>query len=146
MTVRTALPLLLMLAACSKHDAPAPADAGPAAVMMAMPSGSAPSPFTVEGAARPVDAERFPAKVAALAWETRVLEQPSASSKVLGYVRAGGLVLAGNESTRGDGCRGDWRAVAPVGYVCVEAGNATLDADATMVNAGCNPGGGHEPL
>jgi hypothetical protein len=44
-------------------------------------------------------------------------------------------VQAAGESTRGDGCRGEWRAVSPVGYVCVEPGNATLDADATMVHA-----------
>ena len=133
--MRTALPLLLALGACSKHDAPATADAAPPAAMMAMPSATAPSPFSVSGAALPVDAERFSVKLAALAWETRVLEQPSAAGKVLGYVRAGGLVLAANESTRGDGCRGEWRAVSPVGYVCVEPGNATLDADATMVHA-----------
>ena len=133
--MRRALPLLLVLAACSRHDAPATADAAPPAVVLATPSASAPSPFSVKAAALPVDAERFPAKVAALAWETRVMEQPGASSKVLGYVRAGGLVQAASEGARGDGCRGEWRAVSPVGYVCVEPGNATLDADATMVHA-----------
>ena len=134
-TVRTALPLLVVLAACSRHDAPASVDAGPPPAVLVTPSASAPSPFSVKAASLPVDAERFPARVAALAWETRVLEQPAASSKVLGYVRAGGLVQAAGESTRGDGCRGEWRAVSPVGYVCVEPGNATLDADATMVHA-----------
>jgi lipoprotein-anchoring transpeptidase ErfK/SrfK len=134
--VRNALLLWLGLAAaCTKHDAPATADGGAPAAMMAMPSASAPSPFTVKGAALPVDADRFPSKVAALAWETRVMEQPSAGSKLLGYVRAGGLVQAADEGTKGDGCRGEWRAVAPVGFVCIEPGNATLDADTAMVHA-----------
>jgi hypothetical protein len=141
--VHKALPWLLVMAssaaaACAKHDTPATGDAAPAATLATIltpPSSSAASPFSVTGAALPVDAEKFPAKLAALAWETRVLEQPSASAKVLGYVRAGGLVQAAAESTRGDGCRGAWRAVAPVGYVCVEPGNATLDADAVLVHA-----------
>jgi hypothetical protein len=132
--VRKAVALAGMLAACSKHEGAPSADAQPAAATMAMPSGSA-SPFSVEGASRPVDKERFPARLAALAWETRVLEQPGASAKLLGYVRAGGIVQAADEGTKGEGCRGEWRAVAPVGYVCVEPGNATLDLDATMVQA-----------
>jgi hypothetical protein len=129
-----ALPLLLVVAACSKHDAPADEAGAPAAVL-ATQSASAASLFSVKAASLPVDTERFPVKLAALAWETRVMEQPSAGSKVLGYVRAGGLVQASAESTRGDGCRGEWRGVSPAGFVCVEPGNATLDADATMVHA-----------
>jgi len=54
---------------------------------------------------------------------------------VLGYVRAGGVVAVGAEGARGDGCRGEWRAVAPTGYVCVEPGQATLDPNATMARA-----------
>jgi hypothetical protein len=136
--LRTALPLPLALAAlvsCSKHPPPAPGNAEDPAAMMATPAASAPSPFSVRAAALPVDGARFSTRLAALAWETRVLEQPSASAKVLGYLRAGGLVQASSESSGGDGCRGEWRAVAPVGYVCVEPGNATLDVDATLVHA-----------
>jgi hypothetical protein len=136
--LRTALALLLalpVLPSCSKPAAPAPVDAKPAAAMMATTSASAPSPFSHGAAALPIDGARFSTRLAALAWETRVLEQPDASAKVLGYIRAGGLVAAAAESTRGNGCRGEWRAVAPVGYVCVEPGNATLDVDATLVHA-----------
>jgi hypothetical protein len=130
------LAVVALVAACSKHDAPATVDAGPPVAVLAESSSATPlSPFSVKGAALPVAADRFPARIAALAWETRVLEQPAASAKVLGYVRAGGLVAAASEGVRGDGCRGEWRAVSPVGYVCVEPGNATLDADATMVHA-----------
>jgi hypothetical protein len=124
-----------MLAACSKSEAAPSVDAGPLAAMMAMPSASAPAPFSVKAAGLPVDAEKFPSRIAALAWETRVLEQPSASSKVLGYVRAGGLVQAASAGTHGEGCRGEWRAVAPVGFVCIEPGNATVDLETTMVHA-----------
>jgi hypothetical protein len=96
---------------------------------------AAPSPFSVEGARAPEDTGRFPAKLAAIAWETRVYEEPRTSSKLLGYVRAGGIVAAAVTSTLGDDCRGQWRAVSPVGYVCVEPGNATLDLQAPLVVA-----------
>ena len=79
--------------------------------------------------------DRFPARIAALAWETRVMEQPSGSSPSLGYLRAGAVVAASDRGKRGDGCHGEWRAVAPVGYVCVEPGVATLDLDAPLVRA-----------
>ena len=79
MTVRHALPLLVVLAACSKHEAPATADTAPPPAVLATPSASAPSPFSVKAAGLPADAERFPVKLAALAWETRVMEQPGAS-------------------------------------------------------------------
>jgi len=96
---------------------------------------AAPSPFSVEGARAPEDTGRFPAKLAALAWETRVYEEPRTSSKLLGYVRAGGVIGAAVTSTPGDDCRGQWRAVSPVGYVCVEPGSATLDLQAPLVVA-----------
>jgi hypothetical protein len=132
--VRRVIALALVLPACSRHEEAPSADARPAA-MMAMPTGSAASPFSVEGAGRPVEGERFPAKLVALAWETRVLEQPSASAKLLGYVRAGGVVAAAGDGVKGDGCRGEWRAVSPVGFVCVEPGNATLDLETPMARA-----------
>jgi hypothetical protein len=135
--VRSTLALLLALTACSRHDAASSSsgDGGAVPVALAVPSGSDVSPFSVKGAALPTDAARFPSKLAALAWETRVLDAPDPGSKLLGYVRAGGVVPAAGDGTKGEGCRGEWRAVAPVGYVCIEPGNATLDADATMVHA-----------
>ena len=96
---------------------------------------AAPSPFSVEGARAPEDTERFPAKLAALAWETLVHEEPRTSSKVLGYIRAGGIVAAAVTSTPGDDHCGEWRAVSPVGYVCVEPNNATLDLQTPLVVA-----------
>jgi hypothetical protein len=132
------LPGLFVAAACSRHDAATAVQgdaAAPSVSSGALPSVSAPSPFSVAGAAAPDDDARFPESVAALAWETRVFEQPSASARVLGYVRAGGVVRAAADASPGDGCRGDWRAVAPVGFVCVEPGNATTDTDVAMVHA-----------
>ena len=122
---------------CSRRAATASADGGAVSVEMAMPMPSSDdaSPFSAKGAALPTDATRFPSKLAALAWETRILEQPDPSSRLLGYIRAGGVVAAASDGAKGEGCRGEWRAVAPVGYVCVEPGNATLDVEATMVHA-----------
>jgi hypothetical protein len=96
---------------------------------------AAPSPFSVEGARAPGDTARFPAKIAALAWDARVYEEPRRSSTLLGYVRAGGIVAAADSPTPGDGCGGEWRAVSPVGYVCIEPDNATLDLEAPLVVA-----------
>jgi len=129
----------LLACACGKHGAvDDDGGAGPGVpAMLATPASaaSAPSPFSVEGAKAPTDTSRFPAKLAALAWETRVYEQPSTTSQVLGYLRAGAVVQADDDGTNGDGCRGPWRAIAPIGYVCVEAGNASLDPNATVVRA-----------
>jgi hypothetical protein len=129
--------LIGLCAACSKHGDAAGNDAGAAGATMPMPTPatSEVSPFSVEGATAPIEKEKFPATLVALAWETRILEQPSPGANLLGYVRAGGTVAASSERTKGDGCRGEWRAVAPVGYVCVEPGNATLDGGAPMAHA-----------
>jgi hypothetical protein len=127
---------LSLVCACSEHGVPATAEAPQTRSADAgLPALSAPSPFSVAAARAPDDPGRFPAEVGALAWETRVFEQPSASARVLGYLRAGGVVRAADRETRGDGCRGEWRAVAPVGYVCVEPGGATLDRDHPLVRA-----------
>jgi hypothetical protein len=136
--LRRSVALLGLCAACSTHEEAPRSDAGPAGpagATMPMPAASETSPFSVQGASMPIEKERFPATLVALAWETRVLDQPSAGANVLGYVRAGGAVQAAAEGAKGDGCRGEWRAVAPTGYVCVEAGNATLDAGAPMARA-----------
>src|SRR5262249_37056338 len=75
-------------AACGATDGDGGLPPGVPAMM------AAPSPFSVEGARAPEDTQRFAAKLAALAWETLVHEEPRTSSKVLGYIRAGGIVAA----------------------------------------------------
>ncbi|HEY8086810.1 MAG TPA: L,D-transpeptidase [Polyangiaceae bacterium] len=138
--------LLVGLAACSRGEAATAADGGAGApsAVLAVPStggpagsgsSSAASPFSAEAAGRPLDVQRFPSKLVAQAWETRVMEQPSGGSKLLGYLRAGAVVPAAAAGTHGDGCRGEWRGVAPVGFVCVDPGNATLDLETTMARA-----------
>jgi L,D-transpeptidase catalytic domain len=128
--------VLTSASACSKGSVPAATEDDAGTLPPGIPAMmAAPSPFSVEGARAPEDTGRFPAKLAALAWETRVYEEPRTSSKLLGYVRAGGIVAAAVTSTPGDDCRGQWRAVSPVGYVCVEPGNATLDLQAPLVVA-----------
>ncbi|MGO9833805.1 MAG: L,D-transpeptidase [Polyangiaceae bacterium] len=132
--------LSLAPAACTRRDAPAPAGSsaaptGSGTVVLALVAPAGPAPFSVAAARQPDDEARFPTKVAALAWETRVYEAPSSASKLVGYVRAGGVVRAATEATGGDGCRGEWRAISPAGYVCLEPGNATTDLDRPTVHA-----------
>jgi hypothetical protein len=111
-------------------------DAGPSVpAVLATPLASAPSPFSVAGAKAPVETSKYPKTLAALAWETRVFDQPSASAKVLGYLRAGATVPADDDARPGDGCKGDWHGVSPVGFVCVEAGNATMDPTTLVAKA-----------
>jgi hypothetical protein len=105
---------------------------------LALVTTAGPSPFSAAAARLPEDESRFATRIAALAWETRVYEAPTASSKLVGYVRAGGIVRAAADATRGDGCRGEWRAVSPAGYVCIEPGNATTDLDRPLVHALAN--------
>lgn len=137
MRVRTGLALLgLSLTACS-HAPPASSvdEGGTVPVVMSAPAASAPSPFSVEGAKVAPEPSKYPATLAALAWETKVYETPSTSSRILGYLRAGATVPADDDGTRGEGCRGDWHAVAPIGFVCAESGNATMDATTAVVKA-----------
>ena len=132
---RAAIALVLATCGCSHASAPQVDDAGTVPVVLATSASAEPSPFTVAGAKAAGDTSKFPSIVAAMAWETRVFETPSTASRILGYLRAGATVAAGGDAVPGDGCKGTFRAVAPVGYVCIEAGNATLDADAPVVHA-----------
>jgi hypothetical protein len=121
------IPLLATLAiACSTHGAQ---ETPSLAVAVPSPLAAAPDPANSD------DRSRFPSHLAALAWETRVMEQPSASGNQLGYLRAGAIVDAASDGKRGSGCHGEWRAIAPTGYVCVEPGVATLDVADPMVRA-----------
>lgn len=129
---------LVAPAACKRHDAPSPPTPDPTAregPALALVASAGPSPFSVAAVGAPDDEARFPIKLAALAWETRVHEAPSTSSKVVGYLRAGGVVRAGTAAAPGDGCRGEWRAISPAGYACLEPGTATIDMGDPLVHA-----------
>jgi hypothetical protein len=134
------IPILLVgasLPACRGSAAAASAldDGGSVPVVLATPSASAANPFSVAAAKVATDTDRFPKTLAALAWETKVFDAPNASGKVLGYLRAGATVAADDDARPGDGCKGDWHGVSPVGFVCVEPGNATMDPKAKMAMA-----------
>jgi hypothetical protein len=128
--VRGTLPVLATLAvACSAHGS-SPAGA----LAQGSPSGLA-APISLATPSGASQKERFPSYIAALAWETRVMEQPSGSSTLLGYLRAGAVVPASGVIKRGEGCHGEWHAIAPAGYVCLEPNVATLDVDNPVVHA-----------
>jgi hypothetical protein len=129
--------VLVALTACSRHGSDAALDASaPTFSASAATSLAALSPFTAAGAsAARQDESRFPGHLVALAWETRVYEKPSEQSTMLGYLRAGANVRAADSASGNDGCKGGWYAVAPAGYVCVEAGNASLDVEHPIARA-----------
>jgi hypothetical protein len=126
--MRAAIALLVLTLApaplaCSKRDAGA-ADAATQASAASAPDLS--PPLASASASAMTDA-RFPARVVALAWETKVYEKPNDKSKVLGYLRAGAVVAA-SKASAGTCGSGGWYPVAPSGFVCTDAANATTDA------------------
>jgi hypothetical protein len=78
---------------------------------------------------------RFPARLAALAWEVNVHEAPNLTSRPLGYLRAGAVVRSEAEPVSLEGCKDGWYAIEPFGYVCVEATVATRDPRDPLVRA-----------
>lgn len=65
---------------------------------------------------------------------TRVYERPTASSKMVGSLRAGAIVEMLPEAAGTDGCKGGWRRIQPYGYVCIGE-DATLDLNDPIVVA-----------
>ena len=104
-------------------------DGGSVPVAMAVPSGSDVVALLREGSRVADGRDALPREArGAGVGDTRARGSPTAASKLLGYLRAGGVVPAAGETARAaTGCRNEWRAVSPVGFVCVEPGNATLD-------------------
>lgn len=121
---------LATLVACSKRDA-ASSDAGGGASVAASASASASAASSVTA---PASDPRFPSRIVALAWETKVYSKAGDASKVLGYLRAGAVVPAASAPTAS--CTGgSWYAIAPYGYVCTEASNATTNANHDLARA-----------
>src|SRR5579883_2642852 len=122
--------LCALAQACGRRDG-ATGDAGAQAASAAsLAPAAAPAAPTA-----PAD-PRFPARVVALAFETKVHERPSDKSKVLGYLRAGAVVPAGSGSAGNAGCAaGGWYPVAPTGYVCVAPDNASTDPNHEIARA-----------
>ncbi len=69
----------------------------------------------------PVPAADGP-KLVVLRDGTPVVDRPSASGKVIGELRTGGIVARSAEPYSNAGCKGGWYAVRPRGFVC--AGDA----------------------
>src|SRR5271154_1060885 len=106
---------LVVFVACSKHARPdlkaSDADSGSLHVRV----------DTASDAGTPqAEDPRFPARLAALAWEVKVHDQPALQSPMVGSLRAGAVVRAGAEPVSRESCSGGWYAVAPAGFVCVE--------------------------
>ena len=127
-----ALAALTGLSACGGHGAADGRRAPDVDVAVASVS-------TASSAALPTAAElavRFKGHVGALAWQTPVREASNESSRLVGYLRAGAVVAADDgPGVRGGGCGGAWRAIAPVGYVCVAPGLATADTQSEALRA-----------
>ena len=73
-------------------------------------------------------------KLASRAMETLVFEQPNATSKKIGYLRAGAIVERRGAIAGTAGCPGGWFPIEPRGFVCVGR-EATLDVDESIVTA-----------
>lgn len=109
--------------------------AAPASDLPTLPLASGTPPVSLDGTSRPwppLVAENLP-RVAALAIETPVLAQPDVSSPRLGQLRAGAIIEMDPRAISGKGCAAGFRAVKPVGYVCI--GSATLDLSHPVVRA-----------
>lgn len=109
--------------------------AAPTSDLPTLPLASGTPPVSLDGTSRPWPppvAENLP-RVAALAIETPVLSQPDVSSPRLGQLRAGAIIEMDPRAISGKGCAAGFRAVKPVGYVCI--GSATLDLSHPVVRA-----------
>ncbi|HSO32977.1 MAG TPA: L,D-transpeptidase [Labilithrix sp.] len=92
-------------------------------------------PVSLDGSSRPWPPpvpESVP-RIAALAIETPVLSQPDVSSPRLGQLRAGAIVEMDPKPVTGKGCQSGFRAIKPLGYVCL--GTTTLDVAHPIVRA-----------
>jgi lipoprotein-anchoring transpeptidase ErfK/SrfK len=72
-------------------------------------------------------------RVAALAIETPVLAEPDVFAPRLGLLRTGAIVEIDPKPVQGKGCAAGFRAIKPLGYVCL--GSATLDLSNPIVRA-----------
>ena len=92
-------------------------------------------PVSLDGTSRPWPppvSESVP-RLAAIAIETPVLSQADVSSPRLGQLRAGAIVEMDPKPVSGKGCQAGFRAIKPLGYVCL--GTTTLDLAHPIVRA-----------
>ena len=72
-------------------------------------------------------------RLAALAIETPVFAQPDVSAPRLGQLRVGAIVEMDPRAVVGKGCSAGFRAIKPLGFVCL--GSTTLDLNHPIVRA-----------
>ena len=92
-------------------------------------------PVSLDGTSRPWPppvSESVP-RLAAIAIDTPVLSQADVSSPRLGQLRAGAIVEMDPKPVSGKGCQAGFRAIKPLGYVCL--GTTTLDLAHPIVRA-----------
>ena len=129
---RTALALLLAsvaMAAC--RDKPSQAGAGPAASAsaQALPISSVHVDHGELDTEAPAESERLVATNVA----STVYKLPDTASRRLGYLRLGGTVRRDPEPVKGNGCKGQWYRVYPMGFVCTD--DATTDVESPLARA-----------
>lgn len=141
----------LSLGACGKHDDPAATTtvtSAPSAVASARAGGKGPPDNLPElpkhggtpvvdlsGQSRPwpTPPGKDVPRVAAIAIETPVLAEPDVFAARLGQLRVGAIVEMDPKPITGKGCAAGFRAIKPLGYVCL--GSATLDLEHPFVRA-----------
>lgn len=100
-----------------------------------LPRSSGISAVSLDGSSRPWPPplpENVP-RLTALAIETPVLSQPDVASPRLGQLRAGAIVEMDPKAVTGKGCAAGFRAIKPLGFVCL--GSTTIDLSHPIARA-----------
>ncbi|MBX3193359.1 MAG: L,D-transpeptidase [Labilithrix sp.] len=107
----------------------------PSSDLPSLPKGEGAPIVALDGSSRPwpPPLPEGVAKIAALAMDTPVLATPDVFAPRLGTLRAGGIVEMDPKPVSGKGCTGGFRAIKPLGFVCI--GTATLDLNHPVVRA-----------
>lgn len=93
-----------------------------------LPKNSGLPTVDLAGVYHPSETREEGTKVGALAMETPVYARADTSSSRLGVLRAGAIVGAESKAISGPGCPGTFRAIKPMGFVCLNA-DATLNME-----------------
>ncbi|MCC6217354.1 MAG: L,D-transpeptidase [Polyangiaceae bacterium] len=109
---------------------PVEADAG------AAPARSAPARTSAPGSSGGAQPAAGAATAGIVGARVFVLAEPRADAPEIGVLRLGSVVRLREAPPRpGPGCEGEYRAVAPAGWVCVSPRTATLDPEHDLVLA-----------
>jgi hypothetical protein len=152
--VRTSIALTLLLAACAgrnEDDAPSLASSSPnksGAMASTITSSSATATnaedevpnaapgsaaVLLDGTSRAIP-DATGTRIAAKGLLVPVHQRPDASSRKIGYLRAGAIVTASETPSGTSGCPGGWRKIEPSGFVCI-GDKATSDLRDPIVTA-----------